>query len=87
MNTHAELSLNVIVMATIAVLVLVVLSYIFISGAKTGSDGLLSCESKGGDCRSSCDSSIELTTSWSCPKETGENAKCCINKEETYGFS
>ena len=88
MTKRGELSLNVIVMATIAVLVLVVLSYIFINGAKIGNDGLLSCTSKQGVCQvNACDKETHVTMNWQCPKQGSTTQICCIDKEDAFGFS
>ena len=90
MNTKGNLSLNVIVMAVIALLVLVVLSYIFINGAGTANQGLLSCDSKGGECspKSTGCADSDITASWQCEDNTKDNPQvCCIDKEDAFGFS
>ena len=86
MNKQGELTLNVIVMATIALLVLIVLTFIFINGAKTGREGLLSCESKEGICKSTC-SDTESTAPWQCENDKGDNPdKCCTKRGTILGI-
>ena len=54
----AELALNVVVIAALAMLVLVVVGVIFLRGASR-SDPSLTCVSQQGVCRETCDSASE----------------------------
>lgn len=89
MNKKGDLSLNVIVMATVAVIVLVVLIYIFLNGANVGRDGILSCESKGGSCvvatdDKKCPDAGQTYASWTCKDK---DKICCTNNDELFGIS
>ena len=79
------ISINVIIIAVIALLVLVVLSLIF-----TGSLGkfglkVTDCENKGGKCAFECGSPAEGTqdyptaySDWKCPDKDEQAQICCV---------
>lgn len=51
-----DLSINIVIIAVIALLVLVVLSYIFIGKISQTRKGIDSCSNAGATCQSKCDS-------------------------------
>ncbi len=80
------ISINVIIIAAIALLVLVVLSVIFLGriglfGVKT-----ISCTDQGGSCSladEGCAPPTILYTAWNCPKTSaGADQVCCILQAE-----
>ncbi len=74
------ISINMIVVAAIALLVLVVLSVVFLGRfgvfAKQSGD----CENKGGTCTSTgCPTGTSTYAAWSCPDTaSGASQSCCI---------
>ena len=82
MKKAQGISMNVIIIAAIALLVLVVLSMIFLGKIGTWGSDVDACNNKGGQCVSAdmdCSEATngEKTTEnmlWSCP----EDQKCCI---------
>ncbi|MFO8016840.1 MAG: hypothetical protein R6U32_07095 [Candidatus Woesearchaeota archaeon] len=50
-----DLSINIVIIAVIALLVLVVLSYIFVGKISQTRQGIDSCENAGGECKAMCD--------------------------------
>ncbi len=73
-----ELSLNIIIVAVIGLLVLVVISVIFMQRMGLFGRGANDCESKGGTCASSCDTS-SATLFATCYADDGKptTEKCC----------
>lgn len=83
MNKKAQgISINVVIVAAIALLVLVVLSVIFIGRLGLFSSSVGECENKGGVCvlaNENCpDDKPQPFTEWSCPDLNEEPQKCCI---------
>ena len=83
MNKKAQgMSINVIIVAAIALLVLVILSVIFIGKIGIFSETVGDCESKGGSCvlaSESCPSEFPQKYSpWSCPQSGEDDQQCCI---------
>jgi hypothetical protein len=80
MKKGQGISINVIVIAAIALLVLVVLSIVFLGrfGVFTQQSG--DCENKGGACTiGACPSGTSAYGAWSCPDTTaGARQTCCI---------
>lgn len=79
------ISMNVIVIAIIALLVLVVLSVIFMTNTGVFVRGVVDCAQKGGQCVSineACPSNYPTEYSmWKCLESDGttnEDEKCCI---------
>ncbi len=81
MNKKAQgLSMNIIIIAAIALIVLVVLAVIFIGKAKSFSGSVGDCKQKGGDCipeDEACDGPV--LGKMDCPEE---RPVCCMNVEE-----
>lgn len=74
MKKAQGLSMNVIIIAALAILVLVILSVLFINGTLNFGTNTQSCESNGGTCERAC-------TAPSFPNPTidcGERRVCCI---------
>lgn len=81
----AEISINVIIVAAIAMLVLVIVSIIFIGRIGPFSTSVVDCENKGGKCvlsSESCPDDYPVPyAGWQCEKLNEENQKCCIQVE------
>ena len=76
MKKAQGISLNVIIIAAIALLVLVILSVIFMGRMGTFGREASDCENKGGKCLSECDDDYPTRyTAWTCP---AEEDVCCI---------
>ena len=73
----ADLSINVIIVAALALIVFVVLAAMFTGKSRIFSSGLESCTSKQGTCETSCDGAIVSNTDCGKGKESG-NPICCI---------
>ena len=92
MNHKGELSLSIIVMAALAIIVLLVMTFIFVRGANTGQDGILSCASKQGTCETGgknakCPGDDQSRSSWTCPKSgTDVPDICCVKNDELFGI-
>ena len=83
MNKKAQgISINVIIVAAIALMVLVILSVIFIGRLGIFSESVADCENKGGKCVLTADDCPpdypQPYSGWKCPKEGEEEQKCCI---------
>ncbi|RJQ17586.1 hypothetical protein C4573_01250 [Candidatus Woesearchaeota archaeon] len=75
-----ELSVNVIIIAAIALIVLVLLAFLVLRSGGGISKGT-SCESIGGSCKDSCDNTYERQDiSKVCSKELADQGlnKCCL---------
>ncbi len=82
------ISVNVIIIAAIALLLLVILSVIFIGNLGQFGAGVAECENKGGKCADpgvdcgDADTDVETYptqySAWSCTTEDDEARKCCI---------
>jgi len=71
------ISMNVIIIAAIALLVLVVLSIIFMGRMGQWGADVDSCVTKGGTCLSACDAATQTPYPlWSCD----EGLTCCVAK-------
>ena len=69
------ISLNVIIIAAVALLVLVILSVIFMGRMGTFGTESNDCENKGGMCLDECDEAYPTKYDiWTCP----EDLTCCI---------
>lgn len=83
MKKAQGISINVIIVAAIALLVLVILSVIFIGRLGTFSSSVGECENKGGSCVLSTDDCPEDKptpfSEWQCPDVDEESQKCCIS--------
>jgi len=82
MNKKGQgISMNVIIVAAIALLVLVVLSIIFLGRTGDFGKGVADCENKGGQCESGGDCTTDADEyntkfpGWKCPTTTDA---CCI---------
>ncbi|MBR9700263.1 hypothetical protein GOV11_00150 [Candidatus Woesearchaeota archaeon] len=71
MKRRGELSMEVIIIAAIALLVLVILAVLVL---RAGGNVAKECSNVGGMCESFCDSSTHITTPNSCP----DDLKCCV---------
>ena len=82
MKKGQGISINVIIVAAIALLVLVILSVIFIGRIGTFSTAVGECENKGGTCVLSSESCPldfpQKYAEWSCPDVDEESQQCCI---------
>ena len=82
-NTKAQgISMNVIIIAAIALLVLVILAIIFMGRMGPWGGEVADCVNKGGTCKPMCDSTLnerEMPT-WRCSKADRDigNDKCCF---------
>jgi hypothetical protein len=79
------ISINVIIIAAIALLVLVVLSVIFLGRIGLFGTKSLACIDQGGSCvlvsdlvAGQCPAGQVLYTAWTCPQSGGIDQKCCI---------
>ena len=76
------ISINVIIIAAVALLVLVILSVIFIGRLGTFSTAVGECSNKGGTCVLSgedCPGDYpQVFSDWNCPDLDEEPQKCCI---------
>jgi hypothetical protein len=79
MNSKGQgISINVIIVAAIALLVLVVLSVIFLGRAGVFSQKSLDCEGQGGQCVvGACPAGIGEYNIWVCPKTSGGASQTC----------
>ena len=74
------ISINVIIIAAIALLVLVVLSVMFLGGMLKFGETQASCEEKGGTCAVDvCPAGMIAYSAWTCPQEAGADQICCIS--------
>ena len=75
------MSMNVIIVAAIALLVLVVLSIIFLGRSETFSRETTDCVNKGGQCKADC-SDTSVYPEWNTPypgwKCANDGDVCCI---------
>lgn len=83
MKRGQGISINVIIVAAIALLVLVVLSVVFLGRFGSFTQQSADCENKGGNCVvGSCPSGTSTFTSWNCPDTTGGASQtCCLAVE------
>ncbi len=74
------ISINTIVVAAIALLVLVVLSVVFLGRFGVFTQQSADCENKGGTCTSgACPSGTSTYSAWNCPETaSGASQSCCI---------
>jgi hypothetical protein len=73
------ISINVIIVAAIALLVLVVLSVIFLGRFNIFSQETASCESQGGQCIvGSCPQGMATFKAWTCTPDAGVVPTCCV---------
>jgi len=81
-NKKGDLSINVIIVAALALVVFVVLAAMFTGKSKNFTGSLEDCTSKQGQCveKSTCDGAIVANTN--CPKTDKNKPTCCIS-----GFS
>lgn len=80
MKRAQGISINVIVVAAIALLVLVVLSVVFLGRFGLFAQQSGDCENKGGRCVvGSCPSGTNQYAGWSCPEtSSGAGQTCCL---------
>lgn len=82
MKKAQGISINVIIVAAIALLVLVILSVIFIGRIGTFSTAVGECTNKGGVCAPTTEScpaeNPQIFPDWKCPDKDEEAQKCCI---------
>ncbi|MBI2656392.1 hypothetical protein HYX03_01480 [Candidatus Woesearchaeota archaeon] len=75
----ADLSINMVVVAALALGVLIVLFFILTKSSGMFTQGALTCDSKGGECVPDKQCQYEKTT-FSCEsKKNEEKLVCCIN--------
>lgn len=79
-NRKAQgISINVIIVAAIALLVLVVLSIIFVGKLGLFGEKTSACETVGGTCYLICPTgTTEYTAGANCPDVDGATQKCCL---------
>jgi len=81
-NKAQGISMNVIIIAAIALLVLVILSVIFLGKMGGFGKGVGDCTNKGGTCQAFCDPELseQQMFEWSCGTEEQNmgNDKCCL---------
>ena len=79
------ISINIIIIAAIALLVLVILSVIFIGKIGTFSTSVGDCKNKGGQCvlaSEDCPADYpSVYLDWTCPDVDEESQRCCIKVE------
>jgi hypothetical protein len=80
----AELSMNVVVIAALAMLVLVVLGVIFLQGTSEVPQKLKGCVASGGQCVESGES-CPVGFSKEEPKDCTEGTRCCISDIVSQG--
>lgn len=73
---RANLSLETIVIAALALIVLVVISFIFVRGISDSSNDLQACPLKGGTCQTSCPNGYAVTAK--CPED---RSTCCVTRQ------
>jgi uncharacterized protein (UPF0333 family) len=76
-----DISLETIIIAVLALIVLVVLSVIFVSKMREGNTNISGCESKGGKCKVECGPSEIPTTIGDCSSDA-QNSICCLGATE-----
>jgi len=88
MSKAQGISINVIIIAAIALLVLVVLSVIFMGRLGQFATKTAECENKGGKCADLGESCGQVGSSvedyptrfpdWTCPKVDDQDVDCCV---------
>lgn len=83
MKKAQGLSMNVVIIAALAIIVLIIVVFMFVRGAREGGTAFFDCRSRGGECvpKDSCkddDGRVDITVT-SCV----EGQECCLFKEET----
>jgi len=78
-----EITVNTLIIMALALIVLIVVVFMFVRGAREGGTAFFGCESRGGECVpiGSCKDSegrVDITCT-SCD----EGEECCLFKEET----
>lgn len=68
-----DLSINIVIIAVIALLVLVVLSYIFIGKISQTRKGIDKCENAGGSCKAQCNTDTERQLDKDCNNNGNED--------------
>jgi len=83
MKRGQGISINVIIVAAIALLVLVVLSVVFLGRFGAFTEQSADCENKGGSCVvGSCPSGTNEFNAWTCPETSGGASQtCCLAVE------
>lgn len=71
-----ELSVNVIIVAAIALLVLVVLAFLLLQQAGVFNQGTTCSGVSGGTCKAQCDDG-EKVLPYACPKQGDDTQLCC----------
>jgi len=74
MKRKGDISINMIVVAVIALVVLLSVILIFNSRMKVAAGGLSDCESRNGVCQPSCNSEKHISLDLDCEN----NEKCCV---------
>jgi hypothetical protein len=82
MKRAQSISMNVIIIAAIALLVLVILSVIFMGRMGIWGKSVDDCVNKGGQCNynptTGCPAEYTHYAMWSCPSDTETVKYCCI---------
>ncbi len=84
MKKAQGISVNVIIIAAIALLVLVVLSVIYIGRMGTWGQKTADCDTNGGNCvdkGGTCATGYQKYAPWNCPKVGEQEKECCIQIE------
>jgi hypothetical protein len=86
MRRRADISINTIVMAAIALFVLVILVFIFRDQIQRGNNTLSACKQKGGECLQSCGTSYSYygIGDPGC-KNDASGPYCCIPSDSILG--
>lgn len=64
-----DMSINIVIIAVIALLVLIVLSYIFVGKISQTRRGMDNCANAGGECKALCDPMSERKLDKDCDKD------------------
>lgn len=80
---------TVVVWIALAILVFVILAFIFKStvfGAKDSVDQMISCQARGGDCENEkCDTETQMQIPAKCLHPKTEKSVCCADKTTLFG--
>ncbi len=87
MKKAQGMSIRIIIIAVLAIVVMLILIAIFSNKINMFSANAMNCESKGGQCLSSCSSNEIIILGTSCNFDsTPENDKCCIKEDQVVGW-
>jgi hypothetical protein len=81
MKKAQGLSVNVIIVAALALIVLVILGVVFMGRMGLFGGQVSDCEANGGQCRSECLPDERVNKGFICPEVDGVRDQCCMGVE------